>query len=328
MRRASLAFVLFSSGCLHGAATLQQYPQLLDFPQTPPIVEGQWLGITTNEFELDTDLPEEQARYAAEICMREIAAIQAVMGNTEPPHRVPVRLIAMADSVDFDSKFSARVLALSTWQRGQQLLLLAGAPERWEHRASLVEGAPATVTHEMAHVVLRRYFPVQPRWFAEGLAEYLASYKWSLDGTQVELGVANLNAYAAYRHYRSVGLAELLDWGGASADNGEATEASRYGYAWAFVHWMIHTQPQLFADAMRQISKGEGAIEQFHRELSPRGPEIDNSVHAYMKTGDYQTIFLPVKITRHSAQVHPLNSDERREVQALIDAASKGYKGN
>ncbi|MFT3842202.1 MAG: DUF1570 domain-containing protein [Myxococcaceae bacterium] len=326
MRWALIAIALLFSSCLHGAATLQQYPQLLDFPQTPPIVEGQWLGITTSEFELDTDLPEEQARYAAEICMREIAAIQAVMGNSEPPHQVPVRLIAMADSVAFDSKFSARVLALSTWQHGQQLLLLSGVPERWEHRASLVEGAPATVTHEMAHVVLRRYFPVQPRWFAEGLAEYLASYKWSLDGSQVELGVANLNAYAAYQHYRSVGLAEMLDWGGASVADGEAAEASRYGYAWAFVHWMIHTQPQLFADAMRQIANGAGAIEQFDRELAPRGPEIDGAVHAYMKTGDYQTIFLPVKTSRHTAQVHPLTTEERAQVDALIDAASQGYR--
>jgi hypothetical protein len=327
MRRALFFAALISTGCLHGATQLQHFPERLEFAQQPPIADGAWLAITTDEFELDTNLPEDEARYAAEVCMREIAAIEAVMGNAEPPHRVPVRLIAIANTVDFNSKFDARIAAIGTWQQGQQLLLLSGRPEHWEHRASLVEGAPATVTHEMAHVVLRRYFPFQPRWFAEGLAEYLASYKWSLDGTQVELGVANLDAYAIYRHYRTVGLTDELAWGGASADNGEANELSRYGYAWAFVHYLIHRDPNLFQDVMQQIAQGPKGIEQLNRELAPRAEKFDNAIHAYLKAGEYQTIFLPVIAKKSTAKEHALNAEEVSQVNALIDAASARYHG-
>ncbi len=299
---------------------------MLEWPKPPEQASPTgWWKVTTPEFELDTDLPPLLAMEGAEDFTHEIAALRAVMGAAPARYKRPVRIVVLADTLTFEQKFSRTTGALALPLADEYDLFLSGRPEKWAHRASLVEGASALVTHEMAHVVLRQYFPVQTRWFAEGMAQYLASYKWSPDGSQVELGLANLEAYQLYRHYRTIGLADMNAWGGASAEAGEASEVARYGYAWAFVHYLINREPETFGEVMANLAQGPAGVAALEQRFAARTAEYDEKVHAYMKTGEYRTITLPVPAQHAPASLEAMDAIEHAHVEGLLEQASRRF---
>ncbi len=285
-----------------------------------------WYKVSTPEFTIFTDLSESQAREAADAAGREMAALRAIMGGTEPAVHRHITGYVVSSDARYAELFEPRVAGLVSWEGDSVSLFLSGRPSRWEHRASMVEAAGSLVTHELAHVVLSEYFRAQPRWFSEGMAEFLESYRWAEDGTTVELGLANVDAYATYRQYRTVGIRDALAWGSAQAGGSEATDRARYGYVWALVHYLINRQPKLFAEVMRQLAQGDEAAA--NALVTPPDAEaFDQQVHAYIATGQYQTFRVSVPANRLNAVVTEATAQEVAGANARLTAASAGYHG-
>lgn len=114
--------------------------------------------------------------------------------------------------------------------------------------------------HELAHAVLRQYFREQPQWFAEGMAEYLETFRW----VEPELVRLNLGAYREYRAIRSLSVDQLLKWQGSGQRDLEV--AGMYGLSWALVHFAINKMPREFGQYMAVLAK--------HGPLRRLGPDL------------------------------------------------------
>lgn len=113
-----------------------------------------------------------------------------------------IEIIALASDMEFERVFGTRVAGLTISGKEGSTLFVYGSPLKWFERVRTdVAGTNSNVQHELAHAVLHRYFPTQPRWFAEGMAEFLETAEW-LDDDTVRIGETNVNAYTAYRAIR------------------------------------------------------------------------------------------------------------------------------
>jgi hypothetical protein len=287
---------LLSSGCLAsvGAGTLKR--PLLQF-EGEQVPAGTWKRVRTPDFVLLTDLEPELAQRAALLLAQSLSGLEAMFARA--PKRADDKLVvvAMRDDLAYEKHFGRRVDGLAfTWQ-GETTLFLHGAPDRWFVRREIqYEGTQSVVQHELAHAVLRRYFPTQPRWFAEGMAEYLETFRW-VEPEVLVLGDPNLDAYREYRALRSLDLANLLSWGRLSQEElrGSDTRVNAlYGLASAFVHYARNKEPRLFAQYLSVLASTENPDQAWQQTFSDRmgDGQLDKDVYAYMKVGQYQQVTL------------------------------------
>jgi hypothetical protein len=284
-----------------------------------------WWGFSTAEFTLDTDASREAGREATDAIQRELDALRAMMGNAAPSKVQPLRIIVLANGLDYEKQFGRATAGITSRSPERVTIFLWGGPTKWTSHTGVAEGVSSTLTHELAHFVLAQYFPVQPRWFAEGLAKYLEPYKWNEEGTSIELGLPNLNAYQTYMKNRSQGAAEAREWGNASLAEGESSR-TLYGYSWALVHFLINTDPQRFAQTMRLLAEHH-PDEATAMALGGDADALDKKVHEYMKAGQYHSVVVAVRHPLPPATERGLNEAEVGEVMQVLEAAGSRFRG-
>ena len=316
----SLAVVVWSA-----CSTTPALPPMLrwEAPAAPAPASG-WSRYTTTDFTLVTDLDPADGREAAEAMAKEFVGLRAMMGAAPVKYRTPVRIFVLADGLEFERAFGRLTAGQVATFPGQVQVFLWGKPVKWERRASRVEGQTSLITHEIAHVILGEYFPFQPRWFAEGFAQFLESYAWSADGKQVEFGLANAEAYTVYRKNRAVGAADIFAWKGGSATDAEARNRALYGYSWALVHYLINAVPERFGEVLGILARADGqAIEDANRAVSTDPGELDRQVHGYMKSGQYSVITVDVPVTQLRAAQAPLEASEVANIHQMLEQRAK-----
>ena len=317
----ALAVVLLLTGCVTPG---QSRPMLRwDAPPFSSSPSG-WWALSTSNITMYTDLADVDGREAVEAIEQELAVLRAMMGSSPARFKRPVRIFVVADGLEYERYFGR--LTAGAVLRGDETVdvFLWGKPEKWARRASMVEGAASLITHELAHVVLDQYFEHQPRWFAEGFAQFLEAYRWSDDGKRVEFGLANLEAYRTYRSNRALGASDVFAWGNATASDGESTTRTLYGYSWALVHFLINVKPERFADILQTLAT-DGRWTPFQVTQPLDSGALDAAVHAYMKTGDYSTFELEVTRGRESAKQAAMNDADVAGARAVIAAAGRRF---
>jgi hypothetical protein len=319
MRALLPVLVLSLAGCAEA-----QRPALAWQPSATTTATG-WWGFSTAEFTLDTDGSRENGREAADAIQRELDALRAMMGNAAPLKVRQLRIIVLANGLDYEKYFGRATAGLTSHNSKRVTVFLYGRPTKWTSHSGVAEGVPSTLTHELAHVVLAQYFPLQPRWFAEGLAQYLEPYKWSDDGASIELGLPNMAAYQNYLQNRSQGAAEAREWSHASMAEGESGR-TLYGYSWALVHYLINAQPKRFTEAMRLLAEKE-PDEATRLVLEEDAADLDQKVHEYMKAGQYHPIVVPVRHPLPPVTERGLDEAEVAEVMQVLDSTGRGFRG-
>ncbi len=133
-------------------------------------------------------------------------------------------------------------------------------------------GGSATA-HELVHLLSHYWLPRQPRWIAEGLAEYLGDARFVSHDT-VAFGGWQQHAGAI------VPMDELWSWS-EGRRRGDA-EAQMYGSAWAWVHYFADRHEKRLAAlwrALREQTDPRAAFE----SVFPAGewPALHAEVRAY-----------------------------------------------
>ncbi|MFZ5443062.1 MAG: DUF1570 domain-containing protein [Myxococcota bacterium] len=284
-----------------------------------------WKVLETERFTLTTDLEPELAQQAARLLSQSLTGLNALFARAPVKQDVRIEVVAMADGLDFERRFGRRVGGFAASKPNHVTLVLYGPPDRWFERSELTyEGTESVVNHELAHAILRRYFPVQPRWFAEGMAEFLETFRW-LDATHVRLGDPNLASYRAYRAIRSLSVGDLDRWEQMSTQR-DLEVAGHYGLSWAFVHYLRNREPQSLGRYMSALA--EQPAQAWARTFAGREDELDKAIFQYMKVGSYQQFTLEVPpAPAREASLRPATAAEQETLEKRLEELSVAMKG-
>lgn len=243
-----------------------------------------WHDIETDTFKLTTDLPADQARQGAQLIAQSLVAVSAMFGRAPVINAGKIEIIAFASDMEFERVFGTRIAGITFSGPEGSTLFVYGSPAKWFERQRVdVQGTNSVVQHELAHAVLRRYFPKQPRWFAEGMADFLETAEW-YDDDNVRIGELNVQAYISYSKFRAVSVHDMLHWSGFGEREG--TTHGLYGLSWMFIHWAFDAQLPMLGKYFFLLSKGDPEAA-WAQTFGPLTDSLDSTLHQYAKVGAY-----------------------------------------
>lgn len=164
--------------------------------------------------------------------------------------------------------------------------------EQAEERAWLAEAA--TLRHELAHHLAGQVLLRQPRWIAEGLAQYLAATRYETwqGRPAAVVGPTGGNAWAGER----VPAAALFAW-----RPGEPG-ARYYASSWLLVHYLVSRRGPAFADYQQRLARAEDPAAAWRASFPGLDPgdgaamaSLDRELDAYVRSGPHSLprVFLP-----------------------------------
>jgi hypothetical protein len=326
-RGMGLASLALLTGCMTatGAATLSR--TVLTFGPPAPL-EGKWRKVVTPDYTLFTDQGPEEAERAAQLLSQSLVGLSAMFARAPVLDRTRLFVFALRDGMEFERRFGKRISGF-THRNGadgphEAVICLYGPPDRWFERSAVGYDAKESVLqHELAHAVLRRHFPQQAKWFAEGMAQYLETFRW-LDADTVQLGDPKLEAYRSYRQLRSISVKDALEWDG--FDPRELENIGLYAMSWAMVHYLRNREPHAFGLYLQTLAQA-GPRAAWDVALSPLRDALDAAIFQYMKAGQYQSFTITVP-ERPSDRVKVVSAtaDEARVVELRLDAMELEFK--
>jgi tetratricopeptide (TPR) repeat protein len=286
-----------------------------------------WSEVQTPHVCLKSDLSPEDARRAALKVERTRAALLAAAWPGAQPEGERLEVVAFAHAWDFEEYFGRFVGGYFS-REYPPTAFLYGAPETWEHRVTPArEETTSILKHELTHHLAFSIYRREPRWFAEGLAQYLETMRVSEDGRTATLGDINLVALRFYKKHLDLGVADVLAWGGALGAKDDATNFYLYGLSWLLVHWLNNTHPQDFARFQVLLGRGiepDKAWTAVFGRLDTR--DIDEKLHRYSRDGDYHVSVVPIPAAPEAVSVRPLASAEVHVARATAALAGAGNR--
>jgi Protein of unknown function (DUF1570) len=210
----------------------------------------------------------------------------------------------LANGLDFERLFGRKANGFFV-PRGRPTFFLYGPPSRWDHRTSLAVESTSTVRHEMAHQLAAAVYKRQPRWFSEGLAQFLETVHGSDDHKAVIVGAANVVAWSRYSKFRTTSVKRTLEWTEPVSSLSDAETHGLYGMSWLLVHFLYNTHPEPFARYQIELAKGTKPRRAWEVAFANLDlSSLDAEVRNYSQRGNYVEFSMPM----HSTPVTPTAS--------------------
>jgi hypothetical protein len=292
---------------------------------------GAWRKVESPHFVLRTDLDSEHAREAAaSLESTRDALVSAAWPHHDFKDDVQTDVYVLANGLDFERYFGKRTAGLFL-HSSPPTVFLYGTADRWELRRSSHGPVTSVLRHEMVHQLATFVYGRQPKWFAEGLAQFLEVVYYSDDGRSIVLGGVNLSAYQAYKAFRRVTLRDALGWDKGLASLSDTDAGGLYGTSWFFIHWLYNTHPDVLGRFQDQLGQGVEPRRAFQIAM-PRFDvdAVDRELFEYQKHGQFTVIEMPLAETKVSPETlrdDLLGPNEVRDVQTVLAEAGKQHAG-
>ena len=269
-----------------------------------------WRELTSDHFVLRTDLSPREALETVRTLEDTRAAMLAGMwaGAAGPPGKSTA--IALA-SLDETWGFTGTNFAGVHLRRPPfpATLLISPDPKQQD---------PAK--HELAHELALYFLPVQPSWFAEGLATFLATIQYDRDKGLAVLGEAAVERYRRFTASGPVSLDQLM---GPLPDD-PLTVSRYYATTWLLTHYLYNNRGpgwQHLQDRLARLQPGTDAFRAEFPDLDAEG--LQRTLMDYAKRGQYVVRTLPVAPWSGTPRIP--DDDRRRSsrsarVSLLVDA--------
>lgn len=246
--------VLLSSGCAHRLECREHGG-------------GEVVRLATEHFEVVSTLPVETTRLHASRLERLWGAFSAFFGHT-PAAVEPLRVVLLDD--DGAEEFAPEGDGfVGTVLRPLVLTSVhAGDGRAW---------TPSV--HALVHLLSPHWLPRQPRWIAEGLADYLGGVRFE--------GEAVLRfGRGVWPGGRVADLDRLWDWDRASGSFSE--ERDRYASAWAYLSWFADRDGERLARLWAAMRDGTSARAGFESVVpASEWPALQRAVQAWVDDGRF-----------------------------------------
>ena len=283
-----------------------------------------WREIQGPHVLLRTDLGSGAAREAALAVERFRAQIiAAAWPNATFPTSDRIEVTVFGNGLDFEHHFG-RTLAGVFFHDVPPFAVMYGHPDKWEHRATLALSETTSILrHELVHHLAASIYRRQPRWFAEGVAQFLETVRTGDDGKSVVVGAINLEAMKKYNSFRSLRVADALAWSGRLDTMPEGTVHGLYGLSWVMVHWLYNQHPAQFDELQRLLARGIDPDKAW-KILLPglQTPDIDAALRQYVSHGDYQEFLAPFTDPKPPLQELPLTEADVHAERARVALAA------
>ena len=289
---------------------------------------GTWRRIDTPHFVLRTDLSSSEAKRAGLALETTRDALVSAAWPRVKFRAEKTHVYVLANGIEFERHFGPRTAGIFSHQT-PPVFILYGSADRWELRRTAHRPTPSVLRHEMAHQLSAEVWPGQPRWFSEGLAEFLEPVFYAEDDQNVVIGGINFEALGAYRHVRTLKVADALSWKEGIGTLAEREAAGLYGLSWLFVHWLYHRHPEQlgrYLDELQRKTPHEDAFKIAMKDLDLTN--IDRELHEYQKFARFDDILRPVvatSLSESALEERLLAKDEVKEVQDLLTAMGKSH---
>ena len=269
----------------------------------PGSLEG-WRELSSQHFVLQTELQDAAARELIISLERYRAAVLLALG-VELKHSPRLKVVA------FESSWQLTELGFAPGVGG--VLRHTPAPVMALVPASAISTLPMGITqaHELAHYFAAFVFPRQPAWFAEGLAEYLATISVSADGREAILGRPNLLRLDHARF--PLPLDTLWSWRPRAESGSDQSEMARgYASSWLWVHFLLNAHGDRFEAFMKAMASGVEPRLAFDRAFAGVSrASLDTHVADYVKrTQQYQVFRYVIPAIRSEVAVRSMSAQE------------------
>ena len=316
LRLALLVFPLVLGACVTPAITPSHQPD-------------QWQRIQTQHFELATDLAPEAAKRAAISLERNRAAILAAAWGKGSDARItsPAAVVVLADRLQFYHYGERQFVGLYS-SSPRPTIFLAGAPEVWEAGTAADDSTTSVLRHELVHQIAGGIYGRQPRWFAEGLAQFLETIVISEDGTTAIMGRLNLVALRKYKTQRNASVRDALGWK-SDSDQDPATLHSLYGLSWLLVHWLYNTQSADFAAYQVKLAKGVDPAVAWNASFPTLlGKDLDRELQQYAKFGKFVDVPVALQAVSTEQIFKPITEADIGGILAQLAWSSSRIRGS
>jgi len=283
-----------------------------------------WREIRGPHVVLRTDLGSGAAREAALTVERFRAqVIAAAWPRATLPAVDRIEVTVFGNGLDFERNFGRNVTGIF-FHDVPPYAVMYGSPERWEHRAVLATPETTSVLrHELVHHLAASIYRRQPRWFSEGLAQFLETVRTGDDGKSVVVGAVNLSAVQKYRSFRSLRVADALAWSGKLDGMPEATIHGLYGLSWVMVHWLYNEHPEQFDQLQGLLAKGVDPDKAWKVILPGLNtPDLDVALNQYLTHGKYVEFAAPFTDPKPPLEEIALTEADAHAEQARVAMAA------
>ena len=290
----------------------------------PARADSGWREIRGPHVVLRTDLGSGAAREAALAVERFRAQIiAAAWPRAALPAGDRIEVTVFGNGLDFEHHFGRNLWGVF-FHDVPPFAVMYGHPEKWEHRASLATPETTSILrHELVHHLAASIYRRQPRWFSEGLAQFLETVRTGDDGKTVVVGAANLDAMQKYRSFRSLHVSDALAWSGKLDAMPEATVHGLYGLSWVMVHWLFNDHPEQFDQLQGLLARGIDPDKAWKIVLpSLKTPDLDAAINQYVTHGNYKEYLAPFADPRPPLEEVPLTEADVHAERARVALAA------
>ncbi len=185
----------------------------------------------------------------------------------------------------------------------------------------LVADAPSVdqlQLHELAHYLSGYALLRQPRWFAEGLAQYLETLQLAGDEQSVQIGRADKNSYVYVQLHGRVDFEELWAWD-LLTETRQAQMQAYYASSWVWVHFLMNQHPQRFSRFQAGLARAEDPKAAWARAFGDVSiASLNAELNNYQKSGRYTVLSVPLPQDKPAIKVRPLEDAEVHVVRAKL----------
>jgi hypothetical protein len=202
---------------------------------------GSWRELTSEHFTIWTDTSPERARVLVPTLENFRQVVVGVSAFNEPKGKTFVVAFDNLDEVHryVPEQFIAEAFSARSVLR-QPVIVLA---------AESLEDDRAVVTHELTHAITFNVIANQPRWFAEGIAEYFETVRLDEGKATLDIGVPREGRMPELVQDGPLAMAKEF-----ACDRPECADEQYYATAWALFTYLLNEHPRELMAYMEKLA--------------------------------------------------------------------------
>jgi tetratricopeptide (TPR) repeat protein len=279
--------------------------------------EAGWFEIQTEHVRLFTDAGEVEGREVASQCERLRAALIAGSWSSAQTPLREVRVIALADRQDFLRRIPLPNFDgwAVTGLDGGGVLIVHGGRDPAED---------STLKHELAHALNREFMLRQPRWFSEGLAEYLETLRIARGGGAMILGEPSADIRGYLQRYPKLDFAKVMRTGPEVIAAKREDVMDFYAQSWLLTYVLMNRHRAQLGQFVHRLARAEDPKAAFAAAFPGVAIEdLEREGAASFRPGQPITMVeVPLPPLGTASQARKLASAEARVIDAELDIYS------
>jgi hypothetical protein len=214
-----------------------------------------WMELQSEHFVVSTDLPEADARQAANDLELIRTALMTAGWKSSRPQLRKFHVVALASDREAREFLPANVDGAQFSTESENVLVVAGDGNLLRSQV---------VKHELTHALLDELLVTNPRWVQEGIACYLETLRIDRKGEAIR-GEPEFDRRSALSRRKPVNWSSDVMGVGAAFWNidGYLYETA----AWALVHWLVDNWPERFDSFLNHLARGDSMWVAFNTEF-------------------------------------------------------------